>query len=171
MRYSSRELYGPLYGDQAEEALETLSRFMEENHLKHLEVLPDSLELLNFLKEQNIPVGIVSNKRHQFLLREVSHLGWDHLTRISIGAGYADKDKPAADPLLLALKECGITPGAGVWYVGDSETDMLTAQAAGCSPILVRHHHDNAHLAEKYSPLWVFDDNKALQRQLSEDRS
>ncbi len=162
VHYSSRELYGTLYGDQETYALETLARFMEENHLAHLTVLSDSYDLLAYLAGEGIPVGIVSNKRHEFLLREISHLGWDHLARISIGAGFAGKDKPAPDPLLLALKSCDIVPSANVWYVGDSETDMRTAAASGCAAVLVRHHHDNEHLQEQYNPLHVFDNCKKL---------
>lgn len=169
IRYSSRELYGPLYGDRAEEALAVLRSFMEENHLANLRVLPDALALLEFLADEGIPAGIVSNKRHEFLLREINHLGWDHLSRISIGAGYAAKDKPAADPLLLALKQCGLEPGAHIWYVGDSETDMLTAGAAGCSAILVRHNHDNEALIDKFQPLWVFDDCVSIKQNLMQN--
>lgn len=162
IRYSSRELYGPLYGDRAEEALQTLRVFMEANHLANLQVLPDSLDLLECLSGCGIPAGIVSNKRHEFLLREIAHLGWEHLSRVSIGAGVAGKDKPAADPLLMALAQCGLQPGAHIWYVGDSETDMLTAEAAGCTAVLVRHNHDNEHLIEKHNPAWVFDDCRAI---------
>jgi len=167
IRYSSREIYGPLYGERAEEALAVLRAFMEASHLDNLRILPDSLELLEYLDDNDIAVGIVSNKRHEFLLREINHLGWSHLTRVSIGAGFAPKDKPAAEPLLLALGRCGLKPGAHIWYVGDSETDMMTAQAAGCTPILVRHNHDNAHLIDQYNPLIVFDNCKALQIKLA----
>ncbi len=167
VRYSSRELYGPLYKERAEEALAVLRAVMEANHLENLHVLPDSLQLLEYLGSREIAVGIVSNKRHEFLLREIDHLGWGHLSRVSIGAGFAEKDKPAADPLLLALRQCGIEPGSHVWYVGDSETDMQTAQAAGCAAILVRHNHNNEHLAERYNPLFVFDDCLAIQNKLA----
>jgi len=163
VRYSSRELYGSLYGDKKQEALDILADFMEKNHLDNLEILPDALDLLKFLKGQGMEVGIVSNKRHPFLLREIEHLGWGDYVDIAIGAGHMAKDKPAADPLLAALERCGLAASPAIWYVGDSETDMLTAQDANCSAILVRHHHDNEHLIAHYNPLGVFDDCKALQ--------
>lgn len=172
VRYSSRELYGPLYGEQADDAMDILRSFMEENHLEHLEILPDSLELLEYLESAEIPVGIVSNKRHEFLLREIDHLGWGHLSKIHIGAGFANKDKPAPDPLLLALKECSLKPGEEIWYVGDSETDMLTAREANCSAILVRHHHDNEHLIKEYNPFQVFNDCNEMKNFITgEDKS
>lgn len=163
IRYSSRELYNRLYGAQEQEAHDILRAFMESSHLDHLRVFTDALPLLSFLQEIGVPAGVVSNKRHHFLMREVKHLGWDNLLRVAIGAGYVEKDKPAAEPLLAALKESGLTPGPTIWYVGDSETDMLTARAAGCAAVLVRHHHDNEHLVERYAPEQVFDDCQALQ--------
>ncbi len=166
VHYSSRELYGPLYGERADEAMQILTTYMEQHHLKNLEILPDSLELLEYLKGCDIPVGIISNKRHEFLVREIAHLEWEHLTRVTIGAGFAPKDKPSADPLLMAIKQCNLKPGANIWYVGDSETDMITAQKAECSAILVRHNHDNENLIEEYNPLYVFDDCKNLQNSL-----
>lgn len=166
VRYSSREIYGKIYKERSEEALDILWTYVEENHLKNLEELPDSLELLEYLKDAQIPVGIISNKRHEFLLKEVAHLGWEHLTQVTIGAGFAEKDKPAADPLLIGLSQRGLEPGANIWYVGDSETDMRTAENAGCSAILVRHNHDNKHLIKEHNPLFVFDDCKSLQSAL-----
>lgn len=162
-RYSSRELYGSLYGERTAEALDVLQVFYEANHLQKLGVLPDAKPLLERLQTLGIPTGIVSNKRHGFLLREIEHLGWAHLIRVSVGAGVAEKDKPAADPLLLALGQAGLAAGPDVWYVGDSETDMLTAQAAGCTAVLVRHHHDNEHLIAAHNPPHVFADCRSLQ--------
>ncbi len=163
IRYSSRELYGKLYGEREEEAHAILRAFMEASHLENLKILPDALPLLEYLFEAGIPAGIVSNKRHPFLEREVAHLGWGKFVRIAIGAGYTSQDKPAAEPLLEALRLSGLEPGQDVWYVGDSETDMLTAEAAGCSAVLVRHHHDNEHLIASHAPSHVFDNCDALQ--------
>ncbi|MCB9995666.1 MAG: HAD family hydrolase [Rhodospirillales bacterium] len=157
IRYSSRELYGQLYGEQESRAHDLLTAYMEAHHLDNLHVLADVRPMLEYLNDMGIPTGIVSNKRHSFLIREVSHLGWDPLFRILIGAGFTKKDKPAAEPLLKALESCDLQPGADIWYIGDSETDMLTAQAAGCSAALIRHHHDNEHLIETYSPTYVLD--------------
>ena len=63
IRYSSRELYGRLYGEREEEAHTVLRAFMDANHLENLEVLPDALPLLEYLHESGIPAGIISNKR------------------------------------------------------------------------------------------------------------
>jgi len=162
VKYSSREIYGTLYEDNADKALDILSNFMEENHLDNLTILPDVMCLFAALSEQAIPTGIVSNKRHPFLLKEVTHAGLDEYVNISIGAGFSVKDKPAPDPLIEALKSNNLEPSLDIWYVGDSETDMLTADSAGCSAVLIRHGHDNEHLIDQYKPFKIFDDCKQL---------
>ena len=166
VKYSSRELYAKIYGERAQQAMDILAKHMSENHIEKLEVLPDSFELIDYLLKQAIPCGIVSNKRHEFLLKEVAHLGWENHAQVIIGAGFSERDKPAADPLLDALKACELSAGPDIWYIGDSEADMITANEAGCSAVLVRHNHDNEHLVESYNPFMVLDDCEALRQVL-----
>lgn len=167
IKYSSREIYGNLYGDRVDEAFKILYAYVEAHHLDDLRVIPDSLSVLETLQQLDLPVGIVSNKKHEYLNKEVEHLGWAHFSKVTIGAGYTSKDKPDAEPLLKALEMAGLEPGEDIWYVGDSETDMMTAKAAGCSAILMHHHHDNHNLLERYNPAYAFDDCQALKNKLS----
>ena len=55
-----------------------------------------------------------------------------------VGALDADRDKPAADPVDLALATSGIARGPSVWFAGDADIDMECAYNAGCTPVLVR---------------------------------
>ena len=47
------------------------------------------------------------------------------------------RDKPAPDPIYLALDGTGIAPDETVWMVGDTPADLKCAHAAGCLPVLV----------------------------------
>ncbi len=172
IRYSSRELYGRLYGEKEAEAHSILHSYIEEHHLQNLNILPGAEALLKMLNEAGVTVGLVSNKKHSFLCREVAHLGWEAYFSVVIGAGQATRDKPAGDPVLMAIAQSGIAGDADVeagsfaqggmhhdiWYVGDSETDMLAAQDSGCAAVLVHHHHDNRDLLGRYHPHLAFDD-------------
>jgi len=163
LKHSSLELYPRIYGPQSAEALEILYSFIEENHLQYLSVLPGAIELLEFLKAQAIPHAIVSNKKHKYLLREIEHLGWPERFFCSLGAGSALKDKPAADPVLMVL-ERALSPlhPSQTWFVGDTETDLLAAQAAGCPAVLISHGKDHGPLIETYNPYIVVKDCGAL---------
>jgi phosphoglycolate phosphatase len=169
IHYSARELYFKLYGSKEKQAIDILYKYVGENHLEALKIYDHSLTLLQAIKAHNIPCGIVSNKRHEYLNKEIDALDLREYSSVCIGAGYAAKDKPAADPILKALDEMGLKPSMDVWYVGDSETDMKAATAAVCAPILVRHHHDNTHLIETYAPRHVFEDCEAMRLFLSKN--
>jgi phosphoglycolate phosphatase len=55
-----------------------------------------------------------------------------------VGANDAPHDKPAVEAVDLALEGSGLTRGEAVWFVGDTDIDMLCAQRAGCLPVLLR---------------------------------
>ena len=98
-------------------------------------------------------MGIASNKKHPFLLKEINHLGWDHYFQIAIGAGHAEKDKPDAAPLKLALQEIDPTLKQDeVLYVGDTETDLMTAQNAKIPVAFIPSHTPQDDLINKYNP-------------------
>lgn len=140
IRKSARDIFPDIFGDRADEAFKLYFECVEKSHLDHLHPYDLSALFLNRLAELKIPAGIVSNKRHKFLLKEITHLGWDQYLTSNVGAGEAAKDKPAADPLLMAAEKLGLSPiDSEIWFVGDTETDMQAAIAAGFQPIFIEH--------------------------------
>lgn len=140
IRRSARDVFPEVFGDQAEDALKIFYDYVAQKHLEHLIPFSGSHDFMAELGALNIPLGIVSNKKHSFLLKEITHLGWDRYLTSNIGAGEAAKDKPEPDPLLLAATKIGLSPVQNhIWYVGDTETDMMAAQAAGFELIFIEH--------------------------------
>ncbi len=161
---STREIYPVLYGERAQEAQDVLYAFILENHLNHLEVLEGARELIEFLGEKNIPMGIVSNKRHDVLRREVEHLGWQKYFGVYNGAGVAAKDKPSGVPLIYALEQFPHKVDIqDVLYVGDTESDLGCAQDAGCPVVYIRQELFRPELVEQYKPTYVVDDLAELK--------
>lgn len=172
LRFSSLELYPRIYGDNAPEALKILCDYVEQQHLQHLETLPGAENLLKTLRKKGCKTGIVSNKKHHLLLREVRHLDWHQYIECAVGAGEAEKDKPHADPLLLAFKHAGIQPHpihgwCDVWYIGDTVTDMEVAANAGCKAVLILNGENKDHLIKKFNPFLVVDGCEDLQKTLN----
>ncbi len=167
MRHSSRVLYPRLYGARAQEGIDVLYSYIEDNLFAHLKPLPGADDLLCHLAELGIPIGIVSNKRHDYLTREIEHLNWTSRFVSIIGAGKSEKDKPDAAPLLDALQHMTIEPHAqSVWYVGDTETDMLTAKNAACGAVLITNGEDQTDLVNIYRPLHVCQNCEELKNLL-----
>ena len=62
--------------------------------------------------------------------------------RAIIGRGTAAKPKPDAAPALLACESLGVEPAAAL-FVGDSDTDVACARAAGCPVVVYRHGYNH----------------------------
>ncbi len=138
VRASLRDSFPRLFGDRWQEAMRVFHGHFEAHHLAGLREMPGAGELLAELAGRDVLLAVVSNKTGRFLRLEAEHLGWTrHFSRL-VGAGDAPRDKPAVDPVDLALSGSGIGRGPHVWFVGDADIDIDCAAAAGCLPVLLR---------------------------------
>lgn len=134
---SLRDVFPTLFGDRASEAEKVFYQTFHRIHLERLQPLPGADALLERCREAGCYVAIVSNKVGENLRTEMAHLGWQRWIARAVGAKDAKRDKPAPDPIYLALDGTGIAPDETVWMVGDSLADLQCAHAAGCLPVLV----------------------------------
>lgn len=135
---SLRDSFPELFGDRWEEAKEVFYVHFKAIHLERLTPLPGAADMLAELAGEGIYLGVVSNKTGSLLRKEAEKLGWDkHFGQI-IGATDAPKDKPAVDPVVMALQGSDVDLGEDVWFAGDSRIDMECALNAGCVPVLIR---------------------------------
>lgn len=91
-------------------------------------VYPGVEAALDALRMQGWRLGLCTNKPHGPALAVLAHFGWSSLFEVVIGGDSLAVVKPDPAPLLAARAALG--EGAVV-YVGDSEVDAETAQAAG----------------------------------------
>ncbi len=153
---SARETYPEIYGERSDDALSVLYNYTDNFDLSLLSVFESSHQVLKFIYNNNLPMAVVSNKRHDPLQREVTHFGWEEFFPVAIGAGRAERDKPHAAPLLMAINELEVDlHPSEILYVGDTETDLLCAQNAGCQSALVEEYRPRPYLIEKYNPDYV----------------
>lgn len=152
---SGREFFGMVYPGRAQEADTIFYDFIEKHHLEFLEPMARAEE---FITSLDLELGVVSNKRHPTLNLEVDQMQWrDHFVSI-VGAGQAERDKPAPDPLLMAMNE--IHPklqGHEILYVGDTETDLKTAKAVGADAVFLQIEGHRPDLLETYQPSYYFN--------------
>jgi phosphoglycolate phosphatase len=135
---SLRESFPLLFGDRWREAGRIYRDAFEREHLAQLREMPDAGEMLAALRQLGLYLAVVSNKMGRYLRIEAEHLGWTgHFGRL-VGAQDTDMDKPALEPVEMALAGSGIARGPDVWFVGDTDIDMICAVNASCTPILLR---------------------------------
>ncbi len=87
-------------------------------------------ELLDELKARDIPIGVMSNKAHDFTVKCVEAFlsGWEWDIVLGARDGVPKKPDPAA--ALEAAAAVGVSPSE-CYFIGDSDVDMMTAVNAG----------------------------------------
>lgn len=137
---SMRESFPQIFGNEWHKAGEIYKNSYQEINLHKICLLPNSLNLLNFVHQQKIPQFIVSNKIGQTLRKEVDYLKITNLFFSIIGAGDANYDKPNPHPVDLALLGSDIDPQKHqIWFVGDTIADIDCAFATKTQGIVYGH--------------------------------
>jgi len=133
---SMRESFPEIFGDKWEKA----GKFYRENyraiHLK-IEFIEGARELIDRVYMAGITQFVISNKMGPTLRKEVRELGVEDKFFSCIGAGDADFDKPAQNPVDLALMGSGIDlKNDEIWFVGDTLTDVECAFNCNITPVI-----------------------------------
>jgi phosphoglycolate phosphatase len=162
VRGSMRDSYPELFGERWREAGEVFYARFAARHLETLTPLPGAGAMLAELSAAGIYLAIVSNKKGDYLRREVFHLGWNQFFGRVVGAFDAPKDKPSVDPVDLALAGSGIARGFDVWFAGDADIDMECAGKAGCVAVLLRHDAPAGEEFLSYPPVFHVQSCMAL---------
>jgi phosphoglycolate phosphatase len=100
------------------------------------DLFPSALETVETLHERGIRIGVCTNKPQRLAANIVEGLGLGPFVSAVVG-GTADlKPKPDPAPLHLVMNRLATDRGHCL-YVGDSEVDAETAEAAGVPFVLV----------------------------------
>ncbi|NQW00130.1 MAG: HAD family hydrolase [Rhodospirillales bacterium] len=166
VRKSLRESFPDLFGDLWQEAAAVFYERYGNIHATMIEPISGIADLLSEISESGIYLGIVSNKRGDFLRKEADALAWTNYFGHIVGATDAPRDKPATDPVFMALADSGIVPGQDVWFVGDTDIDMECAIAANCLPVLMRAEPPEVDEFNDFPPHFHFDCAEALCKRL-----
>lgn len=102
----------------------------QQNCLNKTKMYEGIKEVLRELKEKDMPMAVFSNKNHELTLPIVNDLIGQDIFKIILGAQSSFPTKPSPDGAILISKELGIAPEK-IAYIGDTDTDMKTANAAG----------------------------------------
>ena len=122
-----------LPADQQHLADEALALFRQHygRHLADQTTLYDGIaDLLHALAARGVPMAIVTNKPQRAAEQIVAHLlhQWQWVSMDGHREGMAKKPDPTA--ALAVARVAGVAPEQCL-FVGDSKTDMATAEAAG----------------------------------------
>lgn len=97
---------------------------------------PEALETLAALRENAIRVCCVTNKSSRFALPLLQQAGLSGCLEFTLCADRTEDRKPSPALLLQACQRLEVAPRE-MLYVGDSQTDVMAAHAAGCAAVAV----------------------------------
>jgi len=137
VRESMRDSFPRLFGERWTEARDHFYAGFRARHLDGLRVCAGAEALLALCRAARIPIAVVSNKNGALLRAEVAHLRWEDWFDAVLGAGDSARDKPDPQPAYDALELLKTPVSSEVWFVGDTETDVDCALAAGLTAILL----------------------------------
>ena len=118
-------------------------------------------ETLKNLHAKGIKLGVVTNKASEFALPLIHSFVWSQWLDVIVCGDTLPIKKPKPEPILHACAQLGVTVDE-ILYVGDSMTDVLTAQAAQCRCAVLSYGYNEGvpireALAQKALNIPIFD--------------
>ncbi len=135
---TSAEIAGAIISDRlgepgrATEVMAELDTLVMAELGRGADPMPGAPELLAFLREQGLPVALVSNSPRAFidLALEVGGISKDAFD-VTVSGHEVPSAKPAPDPYLRACDLLGLEPGHHITVLEDSPSGVTAALAAG----------------------------------------
>lgn len=138
LRRSMRVSFKDLFGKNAKEAATYFYTCYRDQHLENVSLMPGATDTLTMLRDVGVYMAVVSSKRGGLVRAEAQALNLEKFFSCLVGAEDAQRDKPHAAAIELALQDNGRTSaGKDVWYVGDCGIDVVCARNSGCTAIII----------------------------------
>ncbi|MCU7796848.1 MAG: phosphoglycolate phosphatase [Candidatus Thiodiazotropha sp. (ex Myrtea spinifera)] len=122
---------------------------------------------LDYLKLKGYRLGCVTNKAAQFTLPLLKDLGVHDDFEIVIAGDTLPKKKPDPLPLLHAAEQLGVVP-ADALMIGDSQSDVKAARAAGFQIVCMSYGYNHGEDIRNYNPDAVIDTLTEIRSLLEE---
>ncbi len=117
--YSMNDSLKLIFGDYATQFKDVYLSKLKESKASSIPPIHGALNALQYLKNKNVQIFIVSNKHGDMLRSEITELGWNEYFSGIVGALDAAKGKPWRDPVDFALRNIDHA-NKTKWFIGDS---------------------------------------------------
>jgi phosphoglycolate phosphatase len=160
LRLGFSRLDGGFGEDEIDRAFPGFLDHYRENIDRHTRLYPGAADAVSALSSAGYRVGICTNKPEGLAETLMQRLGVRHLFGSLIGADTLPVRKPDPAPYYEAVVRAGGDPARSL-LVGDTETDALTARAAGVPLVLVGFGPEGRAI-ERYRPEAMLEDYAGL---------
>lgn len=146
----------------AEQALELFMQHYSDNHAL-TEVYAGVRPVLDWLREQQVELAVVTNKPERFVAPLLDEKGLGGYFRWIVGGDTLPQQKPDPAALLHVLQLARVD-AAYALFVGDSRNDVLAARAAGVPCVALSYGYNHGRPIAEENPAYVLDCLSGLLR-------
>ena len=135
----TKEIVCAYYGESfpyEEYRKEVSGLFSEYIHTKGMPIKKGARELLEYLRDKRIPIGLASSTRLTVVEEELRQAGLYDYFQVVMGGDQLKRSKPEPDIYLLTCEKMGILPECA-YAIEDSYNGIRSAYRAGMMPIMV----------------------------------
>jgi len=119
-----------------DELRQTTSERMAKRMEKEIPMLPGVRELLDYLTERKVPIGLASSSRSEVIKSHITRAGLTDYFQVVVGGDMIEHSKPLPDIYLIACEKLGVAPG-DAYAIEDSPNGIRSAYSAGMKAIMV----------------------------------
>ena len=113
--------------------------------------------VVEFLKKEHRPMGVISNKPEEFVVAVLEALGLHEYFKFLWGRDTLPVSKPDPEVIRYGIHELAFDDPGQVCMVGDNPVDIIAAKGAGAISVGVTYGFSEAKLLQKETPDFVFD--------------
>lgn len=125
------------------------------------QLFPHVISTLAYLKQNQYPMALVTNKPKQFLPALLKTLQLEPYFSLVLGGGDVIKLKPHPAPLYQVMATFGLYHDQ-LLFVGDSKNDICAAKNAQCKTVGLTYGYNYGESITESHPDYVFDDFKDI---------
>ena len=119
-----------------DELRQTTSERMAKRMEKEIPMLPGVRELLDYLSERKVPIGLASSSRSEVIKSHITRAGLTDYFQVVVGGDMIEHSKPLPDIYLIACEKLGVSP-EDAYAIEDSPNGIRSAYSAGMKAIMV----------------------------------
>lgn len=126
------------------------------------QLYPGVVDLLTYCFQNKMAIGLVTNKPMAFVPPLLEALNIAHYFKVVVGGDSLSEKKPSPMPLLHVAQKLGVSVEACL-MVGDSSSDVLSAQAANMPCVLLQQGYNQGKDLSLLNADWLLADVLALK--------
>jgi len=126
------------------------------------DLFPYMEDLLYKLKKNNVYVSVVSNMNGDRLRNSIERRNLNSYFAKVVGFGDCAAAKPNTEPVYEALNGSGIEPSLDVFFIGDSQADIVCALNSGCRSLFLNADNYPEYMLRNCMPHHIFKNHKEL---------